>query len=103
VCDFQRLRLHDLIAQTVTEFQLKDFYQHVKSFGFMAGCQAQVIKAQGQINIKAVSHSGHDLEVYLVRLLFCLFAEDAIIFEKRSFRITSKPEPRKMVVTWCTI
>ncbi len=99
VCDFQRFRLHDLETQTVTEFQLKDLYQNVKSFGFMAGYQTQVIKAQDPINIKAaermgklhdalkaVGYSGHDLEVYLVRLLFCLFAEDTTIFEKRQFQ-----------------
>ncbi len=99
VCDFQRFRLHDLSAQTVTEFQLKDLYQNVKSFGFMAGYQTQIIKAQDPINIKAaermgklhdalkaVGYSGHDLEVYLVRLLFCLFAEDTTIFEKRQFQ-----------------
>jgi hypothetical protein len=99
VCDFQRFRLHDLTTQTVTEFQLKDLYQNVKSFGFMAGYQTQVIKAQDPINIKAaermgklhdalkgVGYTGHPLELYLVRLLFCLFAEDTTIFEKRQFQ-----------------
>ncbi len=28
----------------------------------------------------------HKLEVYLVRILFCLFAEDTTIFEKRQFQ-----------------
>ncbi len=99
VCDFQRFRLHDLTTQTVTEFQLKDLYQNVKSFGFMAGYQTQIIKAQDPINIKAaermgklhdalkaVGYTGHQLELYLIRLLFCLFAEDTTIFEKRQFQ-----------------
>jgi hypothetical protein len=30
-----------------------------------------------------VGYDGHVLELYLVRLLFCLFAEDTTIFEKR--------------------
>lgn len=93
VCDFQRFRLHDLNTQSVTEFQLKYLYQNVKSFGFIAGYQTQVIKAQDPINIKAaermgklhdalkaVGYTGHPLELYLVRLLFCLFAEDTTIF-----------------------
>jgi hypothetical protein len=44
VCDFQRFRLHDLTTQTVTEFQLKDLYQNVKSFGFMAGYKRRLSK-----------------------------------------------------------
>ncbi len=99
VCDFQRFQLHDLSTQTVVEFLLKDLYQNVKSFGFIAGYQTQVIKAQDPINIKAaermgklhdalkaVGYTGHPLELYLVRLLFCLFAEDTTIFEKRLFQ-----------------
>jgi hypothetical protein len=99
VCDFQRFRLHDLSTGNIVEFLLKDLYQNVKSFGFMAGYQTQVIKAQDPINIKAAEHmgklhdalkavgyDGHDLEVYLVRLLFCLFSEDTTIFEKRLFQ-----------------
>jgi hypothetical protein len=117
VCDFQRFRLHDLTTQTVTEFQLKDLYQNVKSFGFMAGYQTQVIKAQDPINIKAaermgklhdalkaVGYVGHPLELYLVRLLFCLFAEDTTIFEKRQFQdYIKKPKPMRMAVIWHTI
>lgn len=98
-CDFQRFQLHDLSTQTVVEFSLKDLYQNVKSFGFIAGYQTQVSKAQDPINIKAaermgklhdalkgVGYTGHALEVYLVRLLFCLFSEDTTIFEKRLFQ-----------------
>ncbi len=99
VSDFQRFELHDLTTNTITEFALKDLYKNVKSFGFIAGYQTQVIKPQDPINIKAaermgklhdalksVGYDGHVLEVYLVRLLFCLFAEDTTIFEKSLFQ-----------------
>ncbi len=99
VCDFQNLRLHDLTTGDIAASALRDLYQNVKSFGFMAGYQTQLIKAQDPINIKsaermgrlpdalkAVGYSWHDLEVYLVRLLFCLLAEDTTIFEKRQFQ-----------------
>jgi len=99
VCDFQRFQLHDLINKTTVEFGLKELYQHIKAFGFIAGYQTQIIKAQDPINIKAaermgklhdalkaVGYEGHALEVYLVRLLFCLFAEDTTIFDKRLFQ-----------------
>jgi hypothetical protein len=36
--------------------------------------------------LKAAGYDGHPLEVLLVRLLFCLFAEDTAIFERRQFQ-----------------
>jgi hypothetical protein len=99
VCDFARFELHDLKNDTVSEFKLEDLYKNIKLFGFIAGYQTQVIKPQDPINIKAaermgklhdalkaVGYEGHPLELYLVRLLFCLFAEDTSIFEKRLFQ-----------------
>lgn len=44
VCDFQCFSLHDLSTQSVVEFALKDLYPNLKSFGFLAGYQTQVIK-----------------------------------------------------------
>ena len=35
--------------------------------------------------LKEIGYEGHPLEVYLVRVLFCLFAEDTTIFEKHQF------------------
>ena len=36
--------------------------------------------------LKDIGYDGHPLEVYLVRLLFCLFAEDTTIFNKQQFQ-----------------
>ncbi|MFZ1699834.1 MAG: DNA methyltransferase, partial [Pyrinomonadaceae bacterium] len=36
--------------------------------------------------LEEIGYVGHPLEVYLVRLLFCLFAEDTTIFEKQQFQ-----------------
>jgi type II restriction/modification system DNA methylase subunit YeeA len=36
--------------------------------------------------LRATGYSGHQLEVYLVRLLFCLFSDDTDIFEPGSFQ-----------------
>lgn len=99
VCDFARFRLYDLIEGAVHEFPLAELHKNVREFGFVAGYQTQVIKPQDPINIKAaermgrlhdqlkaVGYLGRPLELYLVRLLFCLFAEDTSIFEKRQFQ-----------------
>ncbi len=98
VSDFARFRLYDSLDGSQTEFPLKDFYKHAKLFWFIAGYQPQKISPQNPVNAKAVQrmarlhdslkkigYTGHALEVYLVRLLFCLFAEDTGIFERTEF------------------
>ncbi len=100
VSDFARIRLYDLDTNTQTEFPLRNFYRNIKLFGFIAGYATQRITAQDPVNIKAAErmgklhdrlrasgYEGHPLEALLVRLLFCLFAEDTTLFEPRgSFR-----------------
>jgi len=99
VSDFARIRLIDLEENKAHEFALKDFYKNVKPFGFIAGYQKHAIVPQDPINVDAVEklgrlhdelealgYKGHELEILLVRLLFCLFAEDTTIFEKRQFQ-----------------
>jgi len=99
VSDFARFRLYNLDEDTHTEFELKVLYKNVKEFGFIAGYQKHVFREQDPVNVRAaelmgklhdrlktVGYQGHHLEVYLVRLLFCLFAEDTTIFERDQFR-----------------
>src|SRR3989339_2191527 len=99
VSDFARFRLYDLEEDTQHEFTLKNLYKNVRRFGFVAGYQTTSYKEQDPVNIKAAErmgklhdklkaagYQGHELEVYLVRLLFCLFADDTSIFERRRFQ-----------------
>jgi hypothetical protein len=99
VSDFARFRLYDLEENEQHEFELKDLHKNVRLFGFIAGYQTHKIQEQDPVNIKAaeqmgklhdqmkdVGYSGHQLELYLVRLLFCLFAEDTGIFERQQFK-----------------
>lgn len=98
VCDFIRFRLYDLEEGTHSEFTLPNLYQHIKEFAFIAGYQKKQIREEDPVNIraaelmgklhdelKALGYSGHQLEMYLVRILFCLFADDTTIFEKDTF------------------
>jgi len=98
VSDFQKFRLYDLDTNETTEFELKDFVNHVHLFGFMAGYEKRVYKDEDPVNIaaaelmgelhdrlKEIGYTGHDLEVYLVRLLFCMFADNTGIFNKGIF------------------
>ncbi|HRH82259.1 MAG TPA: hypothetical protein PLW81_14560 [Thiobacillaceae bacterium] len=99
VSDFARIRLYDLEAGTKEEFALKDFPRHIRLFGFIAGYQTRHFGQEDPVNAKAAEHlgrlhdqlrasgyEGHALEVFLVRVLFCLFAEDTAIYEKRQFQ-----------------
>jgi len=100
VSDFARIRLYDLESDgNPTEFPLEDLHKNIRLFGFIAGYQTQKIKPQDPVNIEAAEklgklhdllkdagYSGHALELFLVRVLFCLFAEDNAIFERQQFR-----------------
>lgn len=99
VSDFARFRLYDLETGEPTEFPLRDLHKNIRRFGFIAGYQPHEIRPQDPANIEAAErmgrlydrlresgYKGHPLQVYLVRLLFCLFAEDTGIFEKQQFR-----------------
>ncbi len=97
VSDFERFRLYDLEEHTQHEFKLCDLHKHIKHFAFIAGYRTQTIAPQNPVNIKAAErmgklhdalkaagYEGHPLEVLLVRLLFCLFADDTGIFQPAS-------------------
>jgi type II restriction/modification system DNA methylase subunit YeeA len=99
VSDFATFQLHDLEEEKMLEFSLKDLVTNVQYFGFIAGYEQKTYEDQDPVNIKAaelmgklhdrlkeIGYEGHPLEVYLVRVLFCLFAEDTTIFEKQLFQ-----------------
>ena len=98
VSDFARFRLYDLEQHTEDEFVLADLHRNIRRFGFMLGYQQQHFQEQDPVNMQAAlkmgalhdklretGYEGHRLEVYLVRLLFCLFADDSSIFERGAF------------------
>ena len=96
VSDFQNFELHDLDEREETTFTLADLPAHVEKFGFILGVQRRTFRDQDPVNVKASElmgrlhdalkasgYDGHDLEVFLVRTVFCLFADDTGIFEPR--------------------
>src|SRR5487761_565630 len=113
VSDFARIALHDLEPEdqrhlplfgqwrvSSVEFPLADFHKLIHAFAFIPGYKQHKFEEQDPINIQAVEimgrlhdtleaggYSGHKLERFLVRVLFCLFAEDTGIFERESFKL----------------
>ncbi len=101
VCDFRHFRMYDLEhdGKIVTEFVIKNLADNLEHFSFIAGYQKTDVKPEDPVNIQAAEkmahlhdqlklagYKGHDLRIMLVRLLFCLFAEDTGVFERNLFR-----------------
>jgi hypothetical protein len=99
VSDFNIFRLYELETENVVEFTIDKFVNNVEHFGFIAGYQKRIYKDEDPVNIRAAElmgklhdalkdtgYTGHQLEVLLVRLLFCLFADDTTIFERNAFQ-----------------
>lgn len=99
VCDFENIRLNRRSTNEIWNFKTKDLRRHIKRFANIAGYETERIREdQVEVNIKAAEkmaklhdalklhgYDGHDLEVYLVRLLFCMFADDTGIFPQDNF------------------
>lgn len=96
--DFEKMALLDLESGNSHEFSVSKFHENIKLFSFIAGYTKTDFKPEDPVNIKAAElmgkfhdtlkdtgYSGHSLEVFLVRILFCLFADDTGIFEKGIF------------------
>lgn len=99
VCDFDRFELYHRTTAEHVSFRLKDIRKYIRHFANIAGYETQrIYDEQLEVNIQAAmkmakihdalrefGYEGHELEVYLVRLLFCMFAEDTGIFPKDAF------------------
>ena len=94
--DFATFELYDLDEDESAAFTLADLPQHVEKFGFISGVQKRTFRDQDPVNIKASErvgdlhdalaasgYTGHDLEQFLVRIVFCFFADDTGIFDPR--------------------
>src|SRR5665213_1793122 len=111
--DFRRFALYDLdpdrqenlgifhgLRYDRMEFPLSELHRNIAAFAFIPGYTLHRFTEQDPINLKAVAimtalhdtlkaggYRGHDLERFLVRVLFCLFAEDTGIFEPDQFQL----------------
>ena len=96
--DFARIRVHHLETKAEQTIALADLPKRTEVFDFISGWSAPKPLEQDPVNrkaaelmarlhdeLKASGYTGHALEHYLVRLLFCLFADDTGIFEQQVF------------------
>ncbi len=112
VSDFNRLALHDLEPEQdpdapllkrlppTVEFPLADLHKFIRHFAFIAGYTQHRLNPEDPANLEATQlmcnlhdaleaggYTGHELKRFLVRILFCLFAEDNGIFPQKAFEL----------------
>jgi hypothetical protein len=98
VSDFENFRLYDLETDKEHDFTLDELPKKIHLFGFISGYQKRTYHDEDPVNIKvaekmgqlhhellASGYKGHALERFLVRLIYCLFADDTGIFPKDHF------------------
>lgn len=99
VCDFEQFVVRDTETGVETRFPLEELPKHVELFAFLAGhTRSTVFEAEEEANIRATEllatihdemltfrYPGHDTRVLLVRLLYCLFADDTGVWAHRLF------------------
>lgn len=104
--DFNRIVLFDLEPEEETEgplrteIHLEDLHTQVKHFAFLIGQKTHKFGEEDEANLKAAAimadlhdavaesnYDPHALEKLLVRILFCLFADDTGIFEPAQFEL----------------
>jgi hypothetical protein len=113
VSDFGRIALHDLEPdqdaslppevrrkEPSQEFLVADLHKHVRHFAFLAGYTQRRLDPEDPANMEATQlmsvvhdalqaggYTGHELTRFLVRILFCLFADDTGIFPPKAFEL----------------
>ncbi len=101
VCDFENFCLYNMESKAgdAERFKLGSFASRIRLFDSFLGVETawrpsdnadlhvEVAYKMAKLHDKmaALGYEGHELRVYLVRLMFCLFAEDTGIFGKDSF------------------
>ena len=96
VCDFVNFHYYNLLEDGKQyRFKLVELLDHIELFSDLAGyrnidpfkrwdpvnMEAAVKMGELHNRLREIGYSGHRLELYLVRLMFCLFADDTGIFE----------------------
>ncbi|ELY4804916.1 class I SAM-dependent DNA methyltransferase [Citrobacter freundii] len=103
VTDFVRFLAWDTRSQDLLDIELDELHSNYGFFLPLVGLEKAIISSENPADVKAAEKMGklfdlirvhndlskpddiHSLNVFLTRLLFCLFAEDTGIFESAQF------------------
>ncbi len=110
VSDFQRIRVTNLITKEETEIHITQLPSKIHLFHFIytenidespqlqLNLEASKLLADLHEEILKENYDEHHLELFMVRILFCLYAEDTNIFKPKQFKklITRSNEPYRV-------
>lgn len=95
VSDFATITLYDLDEDHTQTIPVEKLHDHIHAFDFIAGYERRILDPEDPANIRAAEklaklhdaledggYPAHDLERFMVRILFCMFAEDTFVFEE---------------------
>jgi len=99
VTDFEKIVLYNRTTGEPTHFKTIDLHKNIRRFANIAGFETtREMVEQLEVNVQAAEkmailhdalkkrgYEGHELEIYLVRLLFCLFADCTDVFPRQTF------------------
>ncbi len=103
VTDFIRFLAWDTLSKELLDIDLDELHSNYGFFLPLVGLEKAIVSSENPADVKAAEKMGklfdlirsqndlrqpadiHALNVFLTRLLFCLFAEDTGIFAKRQF------------------
>ena len=96
LCDFKTFELLDRDTRAEVRFSLADLPDQVENFAFIVGQRRRALREEDPVNIEASElmgrlhdaldesgYRGDDLERFLVRMVFCMFADDSGIFPRQ--------------------
>lgn len=96
LCDFKTFELLDRDTRDEIRFPLSDLPDQVENFAFIVGQRRRALREEDPVNIEASElmgrlhdaldesgYRGDDLERFLVRMVFCMFADDSGIFPRQ--------------------
>lgn len=96
LCDFKTFELLDRDTREEVRFPLAELPDRVENFAFVVGQRRRALREEDPVNIEASElmgrlhdaldesgYRGDDLERFLVRMVFCMFADDSGIFPRQ--------------------
>jgi hypothetical protein len=100
ICDFVRFRIVDILLNKSHEFlldALPDNLQHIEAIAKRDAVSATDVQVEADqkaaklmanlyLQLEKYGYSGHEASVFMVRVLFCLFADDTRMWSGRLFQ-----------------
>jgi type II restriction/modification system DNA methylase subunit YeeA len=100
VCDLRNIVIYRPELKDVIKFPTRKLHRYTKYFYTLSGAKkmpkdddeielnikASYLMASLHDKLKGIGYTGHELEVYLCRILFCLFADKTQIFPNNNFQ-----------------